>query len=254
MFFQTTKKMTMRAPQPIPPSHENLLRTLSTSLHQLAQPLSIIQASLELALLKPTSAEQFKEVAEESLRQLGRTVDTLRFTSQLTRFYQPASDEAHVLLSHVLEDVITDLGRTLNTAQIQLCLVHSGREREIYFSPVRLRQLFFYILQAVQHLSQAGDIVQVEVQAHAGHVKLRIYHTPGRIAPPAQKTSAEDLTTRALALAEAIVTGAGFEFSVNTSPLLIVADFPVRRESQPHLVSKNKIEGTTTPRLAATTH
>jgi hypothetical protein len=36
---------------------------------------------------------------------------------------------------------------------------------------------------------------------------------------------------RALALADAIVTGAGGELNVSTDPLLIVADFPVKRES-----------------------
>ena len=46
--------------------------------------------------------------------------------------------------------------------------------------------------------------------------------------------------TRALALAEAIVTGAGGEFRVSTGPLLIVADFPVKHESKSAAIDKSK--------------
>jgi signal transduction histidine kinase len=237
------------------PVQENFLKTLSTSLHQMAQPLSIIQASLELALLRETtSGEPFREVAECVLEQLGRAVETLRFTSQLSRFQQPASDVTSVLLSEVLQNVIEDLSHTLSTAQIKVALDHSGREREIQFSPVRLRQLFFYILQAVQHLSQPGDIVHIDLQTHAGNIKLRIFQTPDRAAHPTPNASDESFATRALALAEAIVTSTGAEFQVINSPLLIIADFPVRRQSKQPAVDKNSFEGTTPAQFAAGPH
>lgn len=235
-------------------TQESFLKNLSTSLHQMAQPLSIIQASLELALLRKTTGEPFREVAETVLDQLGRAVETLRFTSQLTRFQQPATDVTNILLSDVLHDVVEDLSRTLSTAQIKLALDHSGREREIQFSRVRLRQLFFYILQAAQHLSQPGDIVHIGLQAHAGNIKLRIFQTPEHAVQTAPKTSDESFVTRSLALAEAIVASAGAEFKVNISPLLITADFPVRRQSKPHAMGKNRFEGTNPAQFAAGPH
>ena len=214
-------------------AQESFLKNLSTSLHQMAQPLSIIQASIELALLRKTTGEPFREVAENVLDQLGRAVETLRFTSQLARFQQPATDVANILLSDVLHDVVEDLSRTLTSAQIKLALDHSGREREIQFSRLRLRQLFFYVLQAAQHLSLPGDVVHIGLQAHAGNIKLQIFQTPEHAAQTPPKASEESFVTRSLALAEAIVTSAGAEFEVNISPLLIVADFPVRRQSKP---------------------
>ena len=48
-------------------SQENFLKSLSDSLHQMAQPLSIIQASMELALLRKSTGEQFGEVAQTVL-------------------------------------------------------------------------------------------------------------------------------------------------------------------------------------------
>jgi hypothetical protein len=234
---------------------ESLLRNLSANLHQLTQPLSILQASLELSLLKPNTAAQFREVAEEALRQLGRAAETLHFTSQLTRYYQPPSDEGEVLLSHVLEDVLADLGRTLTSSQIKLSLVRSGHEREILFSPTRLRQLFFYVFQAVQHLSQPGDIVRVAVRASATHAALRISHVPGcRMQPAAQARSSHDPSTHALTLAEAIMASAGGKLTVTSTPLLIVASFPARRLTQPHPAVKSQFDRPTLPTLEAGSH
>ena len=237
-------------------SQENFLKSMADSLHQMAQPLSIIQASMEVALLRKTAGEQFGEVAQTVLDQVARAVETLRFTSQLTRYQQTASDETNLLLSDVLHAAVEDLSRTLSTAQIKLALDHSGREREILFSRTRLRQLFFYILQAVQHLSQPGDLIHIGLQAHAGNIKLRIFQSPERTTAnaPAPKASDESFATRSLALAEAIVVSAGAEFQLNRSPLLIVVDFPVRRPGKHPAAGKNRFEGTTPTQFAAGPH
>jgi hypothetical protein len=235
-------------------SQENFLKSLSAGFHQMAQPLSIIQASMELALLRKTTGEAFGEAAQSVLDQVARAVETLRFTSQLVRYQQPASDEANLLLSDVLHEVVEDLSRTLSTAHIKLALDHSGCEREIQFSRTRLRQLFFYILQAVQHLSQPGDVIHISLQAHAGNIKLRIFQSPERTTAIAPKTSDESFATRSLALAEAIVAGAGAEFQLNLSPLLIVVDFPVRRQRKHGLTGKNRFERTSPAEFAAGPH
>jgi len=236
------------------PLPETFLKSLADSLHQMAQPLSIIQASMELALLRKTTGEQFGEVAQNVLDQVARAVETLRFTSQMARYQQPASDEANLLLSDVLHAAVEDLSRTLSTAQIKLALDHSGREREIKFSRTRLRQLFFYILQAVQHLSQPGDMIHIGLQAHAGNIKLRIFQSPEHKTTNVPKASDESFATRSLALAEAIVVGAGAEFQLNLNPLLIVVDFPVRRQSKHPVTGKNRFDGTTPAQFAAGPH
>src|SRR6202035_2164284 len=99
---------------------QKFLRTLSASLHQMAQPLSTIQASLELALLGPTTAEEYQGMATDLLQYLRRAVESMQFTAWLARFHQPAADVQDVLLSAALESVISDLRRTLETAELQL--------------------------------------------------------------------------------------------------------------------------------------
>ena len=63
------------------PAQAKFLRTLSASMHQMAQPLSTIQLTLELALLSPTTEEQYQEVAESLLQQLRRAVESMQFTA-----------------------------------------------------------------------------------------------------------------------------------------------------------------------------
>jgi len=73
--------------------------------------------------------------------------------------------------------------------------------------------------------------VHIEIQAPVGHLLLRIQHSQLKNDQvDCAKPPHEGMGDRALALADAIVSGAGGEFSVTTYPFLIVADFPVKRE------------------------
>ena len=242
----------MRTDSPGSPAQVKFLRTLSASMHQMAQPLSTIQLTLELALLSPTTAEQYKAVAEDLLQQLRRAVDSLQFTSWLARFQQPAADVQDVPLDATLENVISDLRRTLEAAQLQLLFLRSERKQLVRISPTRLRQMLFYVLQVVQGCSQPGDLVQIEIQETAGHLVLRIQHAqrdPGRA--NGDTPLGDDLVERALALAEAIVSSAGGEFRATTDPLLIVADFPVHAAGA---VAKNELSGASSLELAVGSH
>jgi hypothetical protein len=234
------------------PAQAKFLRTLSASMHQMAQPLSTIQLTLELALLSPTTIEQYKEVAESLLQQLRRAVESMQFAAWLARFQQPAADVQDVPLDATLENVISDLQRTLEAAQLQLLFLRSERKQLIRISPTRLRQMLFYVLQAVQGCSQPGDLVQIEIQETAGRLALRIHHAQRETSRPDSATSSrDDLVDRALALAEAIVSSAGGEFSVTTDPLMIVADFPVHAADS---TGKSHLSDVANLQLAASSH
>ncbi len=210
-----------------PPPHQKFLQTLARSLHQMAQPISVIQASLELALLSPTSAEQYHEIAGGLLEELQRAIECMQFTACLTRLQQPSVGAQEALLSITLDDVIADLRRTLESAQIHLLFFRSEPERAIRISPARLRQMLFYVLQAVQELSQAGDFVHVEVREMGGRLLLRIKRDRGMCDEVECYGAATGLAQRALALAEAVANSAGAEFSFCSNPFRIVVDFPV---------------------------
>ena len=223
---------------------DKFLRTLSTSMHEMAQPLSTIQASLELAVLSPTTAAEYKEIAENVLAQLRSAVDSMQFAARLSRFQQPASDVRELSLSVALQEVISSLQRTLDTAEVRLVVRGLDHEPLICASPTRLRQMLFYVLQAVQHYSQPGDLAKVETDSTSGHLRLRIQHVAAKTGRAVHPLSHQDeITDRAIALADAIVTSGGGEFSFSTSPLLIVAEFPLNHESSAAAIDKHKASG-----------
>jgi signal transduction histidine kinase len=223
---------------------DKFLRTLSESMHQMAQPLSTIQASLELAVLSPTTAAEYKEIAENILAQLRNAIDSMQFGARLSRFQRPAIDVREVSLTATLHEVISSLQRTLEAAEVKLVVAGLEPEPLISASPTRLRQMLFYLLQAVQHYSQAGDLAKIEMDGTAGRLRLRIQHIAAKTGQSVHPPSPQDeITDRALALADAIVTSGGGEFSVTTSPLLVVAEFPLHHDSSATAIEKHKASG-----------
>lgn len=215
-------------------SQQKFLSRLSANMHELAQPLSIIQASLELALLSPITAEQHQDVTKGALQDLQRAVESLQFMACLTRFQQPTKDVQEISLRVALEGVISDLQRTLEAAEVQILLCRSEHDPSIRISPARLRQMLFYVLQAVQAYSNPDDLVHLEIQEKAGRVVLWIEQSWGlergnneQAERAGSSPMPNSVVERALALAETIVSSAGGEFRVATNPVLIVADFPI---------------------------
>ncbi len=235
-------------------SQEKFLSTLSESMHQMAQPISTIQAALELAVLSPTTAAEYKEIAENILGQLRSATETMQFAARLTRFQQPAADVRNLLLSAALDEVISSLQHTLDTARLQLLFLRPQHEQMISISVTRLRQMLFYVLQAVQGCSQPGDLAKIEIQEFTGHLILRIKHSSSSAQTVRAMPSSDGIVEKALALADAIVTTAGGEFNVSTDPLLIVADFPVRRESRAATIDQSKVSGFAASQPAVGSH
>ena len=211
---------------------DKFLRTLATCMHEMAQPLSNIQASSELVLLNPASAEHYREIAEANLCHLNRAVESMQFAARLVLFHQQATDVQETSLRVVLGQVISDLQRTLDAAGIHLILLGSGQDHLIRTSPTRLRQMLFYVLQAVQGCSQPEDVVQIDIQEQDNHQVLRIMHSSGNgDLTDRTEPSHPDIVEKAIALADAIVSSAGGGFSASIAPLSIVAHFPVHHET-----------------------
>jgi hypothetical protein len=252
----------MRTGQHNSASQRRFLRTLSTNLHEMAQPLSTIQASLELALLSLTTAGQYRETAEDVLIHLRRAVELMQFSARLALFQQPAADVRDVSLVATLREVLSDLQPTFETAQLELQLVGfeydgSGEEQLINISPTRLRQMIFYVLQAVQGCSEPGDIVNIEIQRPAAdHLVLRLQHSRSDGDETERVQPLRNVTVeRAIALADSIVSSSGGEFSVSACPLLIIADFPAKHETNKcAAVAGNKLSTFAKSQLAVSSH
>ena len=75
-------------------SSGELTTSLAHELHQLAQPLTILQGVLELSLLQAETAEDFRNSTEEALAQLQRVMHSLR---RARNFLQLATPEGSTI-------------------------------------------------------------------------------------------------------------------------------------------------------------
>lgn len=84
---------------------QEILGTLSRALHQTTQPLTVLQGTLELALLKATTVDEYKDVIERSLEELRRVTDCFGHLRTLIQSHQPARDMTTFPVSSMVGEV-----------------------------------------------------------------------------------------------------------------------------------------------------
>ena len=64
------------------------------ALHQTTQPLTVLQGTLELALLTARTVDEYKHAVERSLRELRRVRDCFQHLRAVTQLHPPQKSEA----------------------------------------------------------------------------------------------------------------------------------------------------------------
>ncbi len=214
---------------------QKLVRELSASLHELAQPLSIIQSSLELAIARQMTVPEYREMAENALQQMSSVLDSMHFLTQLVRVQQPANDTIKVKLSEAVHGALQEMNRTLEAAKITPSLLPQ-EEVAIYISKGRLKQMLFSVFQAAAKFSPPGSVLHIVIQRNAQRMELRIHSVKDGNAPAGGPEAHGEARIRTFSLADAIVSSAGGDFVASASPFCIFADFPIMETSEQQAV------------------
>jgi hypothetical protein len=74
------------------PALQDGARALSDGLHQTTQPLTVLQGTLELALLTANTVREYRQAIERSLGELQRLTDCFEHLRTLIRLQQPVSE------------------------------------------------------------------------------------------------------------------------------------------------------------------
>jgi hypothetical protein len=195
-----------------------IVGTISRGLHQTTQPLTVLQGTLELALLNARTVDEFKQAVERSLEELQRVTDSFDHLRTLTHLHQPATDLATFAVSAMVKAVLTALKNHSATASVELVLQakvdewkDSGEDR-VRMSRGRVSTALKMALSDLLPLLKSGSKVAVLVQAEAAEVLIRVetagaqQRTPLNGAPP-------DLMTPRQELARAMAASAGGELT-----------------------------------------
>lgn len=224
-----------------PPS--SFLQALSEGMHAMVQPLTVAQANLETILFNGMTLEEYKQATEDSLSSMSRGMELLGYVRELIRIYGTADTVTPVPVAAAIDTAVEDLRQVFDDKQVQVSLSIADRGIAVLGSPERLRQAFFYILQAAYSCANAGDVVSLHVVRLPGgklaEAAVEIatptrekqptigVTTPEAPAKDAVAQPVQAQIARSLALAEAIVIRQRGEFECVMAPFGVRLRFPI---------------------------
>ena len=209
-----------------------LLDAISEGLHHMAQPLTVLRATLEIASGNACSVSQFQHAIDNSLVEVGRVTDAMGFVQELVRIAHDSSEPVAVDIAAVTTMIQQDLQRVLDGAGIGMEVRLSCDFPAIVGSASRLRQCLFYLLQHTIGAFRAGDVIQLEIAMadDERQIVVRGYSRNAAatiVADHANQSRSGD--SRCLALAEALAVGQGGHLEWQDDPFafqltLVAAD------------------------------
>ena len=90
-------------------------------------------------------------------------MELLTYVRELVRIYCTAGHGSAGALAAPIEAAIEDLRPVFDDKQVQVYRCITDRGITVLGSPERIRQAFFYILQAAYACANAGDVVSLRV-------------------------------------------------------------------------------------------
>jgi len=206
---------------------EEISNSISLGLHQTTQPLTILQGTLELALLNASTVEECKNAIERSLEELQRVTDCFEQLRTITQLHQRVSDVTTFAVSPMVKAVLTNLrGRSIS-AGVEFILQskisdskESGGER-VTLSQGRVSAALTMAISELLPLLERNSRVVVLVEAGTQDVLIRL-NAPGKVQPCSQLTDAAPtpMTSRQK-LAQDLTASAGGELTIVPKGMLI---------------------------------
>ena len=226
---------------------QDISGTISMGLHQATQPLTILQGTLELALLNASTVDEYKEAIERSLEELQRVTECFDHLRMVTQSHHSASDVTTFAVSPMVQAVLTGLKARFAAAGVELILEskmgeskssdskigqskssHSSDSDEDYvrLSPNRFSEALKTALSELLPLLESGSRVVVLLEAGALEVLIRI-NVGGKVQQAAKVADAiPSPITASQKLAQAMAASAGGELTFLPSSQGILIRLP----------------------------
>jgi signal transduction histidine kinase len=153
---------------------EILYANLSDALHALAQPLTILRASLWASTSPGISATEHQRYLNSSAKQVDRACDLFRCLQEFVHVSKDPAACAPVELSNLLFPIIEDQKVLLHDLGAELKVVVPEGIPAVSIDKVRTEQALFAILQIANSLTAAGDVLEVSVFLRDERVEIVI--------------------------------------------------------------------------------
>lgn len=208
----------------------SLLEALSEGMHTMAQPLTVLRATLEIASGNAYSISHYQHAIDSSLAEISRVSEAMGFVQELVRIARNVSKPTQVDLAEVIATVREDLRCVLEASGIALEIDVLNDLPLVMGSTQQLRQCLFYLLQHAASLCRAGgtiDLTSSRTETEL-HLILRKWSSePEGSGASARVNSLWGNLVPCLTLAEALAKGHGGHLEWQTEPFAACLSLPV---------------------------
>jgi hypothetical protein len=187
---------------------------ISRELHQTAQPLTVLQGLLELALLTSLTPEDYRGVIQRAMEQSRRISGCFDLVRKLVHFQQPPLDLSSFSVSDMTEAVVESVRDSYAMAGVG-CEFHPFPYRHdsgidvVTASEGRVSAALALILSNLPRWTRAGGTVDVAVEVDFQQVQVRIQARQQNAEPYGSSAADLDLMTAPLQLARTMITSTG---------------------------------------------
>jgi C4-dicarboxylate-specific signal transduction histidine kinase len=145
---------------------------VSDDFHELSQPLTALQCSLELSLLRDQTSEDFRTSVEAALQNAKRLRQILLLLRELSEADDPGNISVPVELQQLLQDLQEDFLPVFESAGGRFDV--SCSSVQVRGNAAKLARAFFYLLQCLlRNSTHASLSIRVE-QKKERHVEIRM--------------------------------------------------------------------------------
>lgn len=196
---------------------------LAEVFHALNQPMAGLRCTLEAALAKNRSAEQYRQHMETALEKAG---EIERWTRSISEFvladYEKEEKRQSLPLGKYVRECADDLALVAEASQVR-CTINIEKDHRVWFSPRILKQMMFRIYEfALAEVGAGGailigDILLADVVIL--EYVLRNDGTTGTNAADGQNMHRQKLWLElSFATAQRVIEAAGGHLAKETSP------------------------------------
>ena len=211
----------------------NLLEALSEGMHTMAQPLTVLRATLEIASGNASSISHYQHAIDNSLSEVARVAEVMGFLQELLRIACDTTERSLVDLQAVVATVHEDLKCVLDTAGVSLQVNVADPLPKVVGSVSGLRQCLFYLMQHALQNCRRGDTIHVEGGTTGGEVEI-VIHEIGpdgeAVAPWQDRQRRLGGVVPSLALAEAWAKGHGGQLQWRAEPFAAGITLPFDKQ------------------------
>jgi len=147
---------------------------MSEGLHAMAQPLTILRASVAASAALGIDPLKQRRYLDLSTQQMERACSLFEVLQDLVIASQIEADRATIKLADLLAAVAKDQGIAFQAAGVELRMVTSSELPTIRGDANRTRQALSAVLKLAASVSVAGDVVKLLASVRDAHVELII--------------------------------------------------------------------------------